>query len=107
MSPNSNSYSTGCCIDYWQRRYNLLSFPLGSFEEDALEEHNKYRRIHDAPDMSLDYSMNQQATAYAQQLARRGTLHHSSSSQRPGQGENLAMLCRGSQVSAQEAVEMW
>ena len=57
--------------------------------------------------MSLDSSMSQQATAYAQRLARMGKLQHSSSSQRPGQGENLAMACGSGGMSAQRAVEMW
>ena len=51
--------------------------------------------------------MNQQATAYAQRLARMGSLQHSSSSERPGQGENLAMACGSGGLSAQRAVEMW
>jgi len=50
--------------------------------------------------------MNQQAAAYAQRLARMGSLQHSSSSERPGQGENLAMSC-GRDLSAKAAVEMW
>ena len=51
--------------------------------------------------------MNQQAAAYAQRLARMGTLQHSSSSERPGQGENLAMACRSGGLSAKRAVDMW
>ena len=81
-------------------------FWSGSFDEDGLAVQNKYRRIHNAPDMSLDSGMSQQAAAYAQRLARRGSLQHSSSSERPGQGENLAMSC-GRDLSAQQAVEMW
>ena len=69
--------------------------------------HNKYRKIHDAPLMRLDSSMNQQARSYAQRLARMGSLQHSSSSERPGQGENLAMACGSGGLSAQRAVEMW
>ena len=81
---------------------------LGSYEEEGLVAHNKYREIHGAQRMRLDGSMIRQARAYAQRLVRMGTLQHSSHSERPGQGENLAMACgyRGG-LSAQRAVEMW
>lgn len=87
--------------------YSLFSFYKGSYEQEALEAHNNYRRIHDAPPMRLDSNMNQQAAAYAQRLARMGTLQHSTSSERPGQGENLAMACGSGGLSAKRAVDMW
>ena len=80
---------------------------LGSFEQEALQAHNNYRSIHDAPPMTLDSSMSQSAAAYAQRLARMGTLQHSSSSEKPGQGENLAMACGSGGLSAKKAVDMW
>ena len=86
---------------------NLFSFYSGPYEEEGLAAHNKYRRIHDAPPMRLDSSMSQQAAAYAQRLARMGKLQHASSSERPGQGENLAMACGSGGLSAQRAVDMW
>ena len=51
--------------------------------------------------------MSQQATAYAGRLARMGKLKHSSSRERPGQGENLAMSCGYGGLSGQRATEMW
>ena len=51
--------------------------------------------------------MSQSAAAYAQRLARMDTLQHSSSSERPGQGENLAMACGSGGLSAKKAVDMW
>lgn len=72
-----------------------------------MKAHNKYRKIHDAPVMRLNNDMSQQATAYAMRLARMGKLQHSSSSERPGQGENLAMSCGSRGLSAQRAIEMW
>ena len=57
--------------------------------------------------MSLDAEMSREANAYARKLANMGTLKHSSSSERPGQGENLAMACGSGGLSAQKAVEMW
>ena len=80
---------------------------LASFGGEGLEAHNKYRRIHDAPAMRLNDDMSQQATAYAGRLARMGKLKHSSSRERPGQGENLAMSCGYGGLSGQRATEMW
>ena len=80
---------------------------LASFGDEGLKAHNKYRRIHNAPAMRLNYDMSQQATAYAVRLASMGKLQHSSSSERPGQGENLAMSCGSGGLSAQRAIEMW
>ena len=82
-------------------------FYLGSFEKEGLAAHNKYRKIHAAKAMKLDSTMSQQAKAYAQRLAGIGRLQHSSKSERPGQGENLAMRCGPGEFSAQKAVEMW
>ena len=69
--------------------------------------HNNYRKIHAARPMSLDAEMSREANAYARKLANMGTLKHSSSSERPGQGENLAMACGSGGLSAEKAVEMW
>ena len=82
-------------------------FYLGSFEKEGLAAHNKYRKIHAAKPMRLDSSLSQQAMRYAQRLAGIGRLQHSSRSERPGQGENLAMRCGSGEFSAQKAVEMW
>lgn len=43
--------------------------------------------------MTLDKAMCQEAATYAAELARMGTLKHSSKEQRNGQGENLSMGC--------------
>lgn len=80
---------------------------LASFAGEGLKAHNKYRKIHNAPAMRLNDDMSQQATAYAGRLASMGKLQHSSSSERPGQGENLAMFCGSGGLSAQRAIEMW
>ena len=66
---------------------------LGSFEEEGLAAHNKYRKIHKAKPMRLDGSLTQQAMNYAERLASEGRLQHSSPTERPGQGENLARRC--------------
>ena len=78
-------------------------------ELDALKEHNKFRATHGAPPMTLNETMCDEATAYAQELAKRKSgLKHSPKEEREGQGENLSMGCgmdRGETV--QEAVAKW
>ena len=58
--------------------------------------------------MTLDKEMCQQAAAYAAKLAKKGTLKHSTTDERQGQGENLSMGCstRGGQTATQ-AVSNW
>ncbi|KAK3735193.1 hypothetical protein QZH41_017944, partial [Actinostola sp. cb2023] len=82
----------------------------GSFEPEALQTHNNFRSVHNAPPMTLNNELNQQAKAYAQKIADLGALQHSSSNER-GQdvGENLAMGCStfGDPLSAKQAVTNW
>ena len=80
---------------------------LGSFEGEGLAAHNKYRKIHNASDMRLDDSLTKQAMNYAERLASEGRLEHSSRTERPGQGENLARRCGSRGLSAQKAVDKW
>ena len=47
---------------------------LGSFEEEGLAAHDKYREIHNAKPMILDDSLTQQAMNYAERLASEGGL---------------------------------
>ena len=58
--------------------------------------------------MTLDRTMCDEAKAYAQTLVALGTLKHSSSEERDGQGENLSMGCSTNQAQAvEEAVTNW
>ena len=76
-----------------------------NFEQDALETHNTFRHIHNAPDMRLDREMCDQAAGYARKIAGLGFLQHSSPGERSQLGENLA---QGSgQMSGKQAVTMW
>jgi len=80
---------------------------IGTFsdeEQAGLEKHNAFRMIHDAPDMTLNKQMCEEAKAYAEQLAQMGTLTHSSS----GDGENLSMGCSTNKAQTmEEAVTNW
>ena len=74
----------------------------------GLATHNKFRKIHQVPLMTLDRQMCDQANAYAQKIAKMGTLMHSSKQEREGQGENLSMGCSTNKAQAmEEAVTNW
>ncbi|PFX24965.1 Protein PRY1 [Stylophora pistillata] len=62
-------------------------------EEQGLAKHNEFRQVHGVPAMTLDRQMCDEAKQYAQTLSNMGSLMHSPSSERSGQGENLAMGC--------------
>ena len=81
------------------------SFAEFSDEEQAgLDKHNEFRGIHEAPPLALDRQMCDEAEVYAQQLARTGTLMHSSSND----GENLSMGCSSNKAQTmEEAVTNW
>ena len=60
--------------------------------------------------MKLDEEMTKSSEEYAKKLAKMGTLQHSSSDERSGNGENLAMKCSSreeDEMSAEEATKNW
>lgn len=80
------------------------------FEEEALKTHNKYRKTHGVPDMSLSRDLSNQAKAYAQKIANMGQLLHSSRAERgESVGENLAYACssNGTPLTGESATKMW
>ena len=82
----------------------------GAFEQDALEAHNNFRRVHNAPDMKLNRQLSDQAKVYAQKIANAGALKHSKDAERGSDvGENLAMGCKtsGIPLTGKEAVTNW
>ena len=90
-------------------RCNSSSFLEFSVEEKSgLAEHNKYRKIHHAPEMTLDRKMCDEAKAYARKLANLRMMTHSSDAE--DQGENLSSGCCWGCDKAQtveEAVKSW
>lgn len=58
-----------------------------------MEAHNILRKIHDAEPMKLNDEMSAAAAAYAKKIADSGSMDHSTSAERNGDGENLAMSC--------------
>ena len=77
--------------------------------EEALEAHNKLRKIHGTPPMTLDKSMSAAAEAYATKLAKSGVLKHSEANERNNDGENLAYTCQSNDqgYKGQEPTARW
>ncbi|XP_023323602.1 Golgi-associated plant pathogenesis-related protein 1 [Eurytemora carolleeae] len=82
---------------------SLLRVRRGSvdmrFAKEVLDEHNKYRRMHGVPPLTLSTSMCNKAQNYADKLTSIGWLKHS------GPGENLSQ--RGVSPSGKEIVSAW
>ena len=78
----------------------------GSFAQNGLKAHNMFRKIHNAPAMTLDDKMSKEAEEYAKKLASMGTLQHAQTDY----GENLAMKCssrKEDKMTAEEATRNW
>ncbi|XP_001633779.2 uncharacterized protein LOC5513576 isoform X2 [Nematostella vectensis] len=77
----------------------------GAEEQIALDVHNKFRKVHDAPPMKLNAEMSKSAKAYAEKLAQMGKLVHSKDNEF---GENLWFMCSSSKEQTPEkAVTDW
>ena len=88
---------------------NCFLSAVDEFEKEALEQHNKYREVHNAPKMTLDREMCKKAEEYAQKLASNGVdgpLDHSIRSTRENEGESLFSGCY-SDISAADIVRIW
>ena len=63
------------------------------YAKEQLRYHNSFRAKHGSPPMSLDNHLNVGAQIWAEQLALRGMLQHSTKEEREGNGENLDYSC--------------
>ncbi|XP_048586578.1 Golgi-associated plant pathogenesis-related protein 1-like isoform X2 [Nematostella vectensis] len=77
------------------------------FAVDALNRHNFYRRIHNAPAMTLDADLSKAATAWAEKMAKLGRLKSSTMSERDWKGENLGIRCDSTQGDGSRVVDCW
>jgi uncharacterized protein YkwD len=68
----------------------LVARQSSSDQSEALRMHNAVRARRGVRALVWDSNLEANALAWAQQLARDRKFEHSDSSQRPGQGENLA-----------------
>lgn len=72
--------------------------------------HNKLRSVHFSPPIQSNDEMSLEAKKLALSLASEKDLRHSLPSERPNQGESLAMGCTtasGPGISATEAINKW
>ncbi|KAM8704590.1 hypothetical protein ACLKA7_009101 [Drosophila subpalustris] len=65
--------------------FQLCLLIQADFENDVLDEHNKYRKKHGCPNLKLDSSLNDDCKSYAQEIAAANALTHSDGPY----GENL------------------
>ncbi|XP_068677794.1 uncharacterized protein [Montipora capricornis] len=87
-----------------------LTVEDNQFIDDMVAAHNEFRSVHFSPPIQKNLTMSQSAKKFARRLAAKKELFHSSSNDRPGEGENLAMGCttgNGEAITAAEAVMKW
>ncbi|XP_078365294.1 uncharacterized protein LOC144649635 isoform X2 [Oculina patagonica] len=65
----------------------------GGVLQVGLNKHNKYRKIHNSPPLTLNSQLNSDAQSTAERIAAQGKLVHTDDSELGGQGENLAKFC--------------
>jgi hypothetical protein len=75
------------------------TFLLTADQTNSLILHNKARGAVKVPPVGWDFSLQAAAQAYANQMAKSGTLAHSPLSSRPNQGENLAYVYSTSTIN--------
>ena len=79
------------------------------FQRDMTKEHNRYRKLHDAPYLYLDSKLSRDSQGYAKELARTGSIQHSSLKNRPETGESIEKLCvrSGGMPTPKEVLKKW
>ena len=76
----------------------------------GLNEHNKYRKTHNSPPLSLSSQLNSDAQAEAERVAAQGQLAHTEDSELGDQGENLGKLCASDETPEEiiaKVIERW
>lgn len=83
----------------------IITFQNLPVQNRKVWRHNKFRKVHEVPPMTLDTQMCEEAEEYAKHLARRGIFEHSDTNH----GENLAFFCSsyGKPLTMEEAVTNW
>ena len=87
----------------------MLYLELNEFRREMLDQHNRYRKIHNVPPLSLDRILNKDAQVYAAYVAKRGSVAHSDPKQRPNTGESVAEMCtkEGVLPTPEHVVNKW
>ena len=73
------------------------------FGKDALDAHNRYRSLHQAPQLKWSRALEKDAEKWAKQLAREGHLRHEDCDD----GENVYSVTNKSDVTGGEVVDRW
>ena len=75
-------------------------------EREILSVHNNFRKVHNAPELSLDREMCKEAKEWAEKLATSDSLTHNPNTK---DGESLYMACapRGKTVKPWKSVVAW
>ena len=68
-------------------------FDIKDVLQVGLDEHNKYRKIHNSPKLTLSSQQKCDAQSTAERNASQGKLVHTEDSELNGQGENLGKFC--------------
>ncbi|EDO39011.1 predicted protein [Nematostella vectensis] len=74
------------------------------FQVNALNRHNYYRHIHNAPPMQLDKELSGYASAWAAKMARS---HMIRTNRRGHLGQNVAVACDDRQADGIDVVDRW
>jgi uncharacterized protein YkwD len=80
------------------------SIDLAKLRSDAVSTHNTYRTKHQSPNVTIDDTLNQSAQTWAQTIAAKGDLEHSTGS---GVGENIYWAGGSSTNLGSAAVQDW
>jgi len=74
-----------------------------NFSKEALEAHNRYRSLHQAPQLKWSRSLEKDAQSFANQLAKEGRLRHDDTED----GENVYAVSGKGDVTGGEVVDRW
>ena len=98
-------------------KFNLLKhklkasiFAVTDALQVGLKEHNRYRKIHNSPALTLSSQLNSDAQSTAERIASQGKLVHTDDAELNGQGENLGKFCATDETPEEvisNVVERW
>eukprot|EP00118_Oscarella_pearsei_P005177 m.23478 g.23478 ORF g.23478 m.23478 type:complete len:153 (+) comp28484_c0_seq2:113-571(+) len=76
---------------------------LGEFEREALQNHNQYRKKHNAAPLTWSSECQRAARNWANHMAKTGRFEHGNHS---GMGQNLGMVY-GQEATGEKVTTMW
>ena len=98
---------------YWTtaNQHRLINYVLlfdtdskmNKFGKEALDVHNKYRVLHQVPELKWSRKLEKDAETWANQLAKEGRLKHDDTDD----GENVYAVMGKDDVTGAEVVDRW